>query len=84
MSLFKVQKSKVLNPDEVKVDLYKKRFLPNYWYWTSHGESDPRVGRVFDVHSSTSHSAQLGNDEQNRYRAMIFDVVGLEFGFHYD
>ena len=47
----------------MEVDLYKKRFASNYWYWTSHGESDPRVGGIFDIHSSTSNNSQLGNNE---------------------
>ena len=47
----------------MKVDFYKKRFVPNYWYWISHGESDPRVGGMFDMHSSTSNSSQLGNNK---------------------
>ena len=71
----KCKNQKYLSPDEVKVNLLKKGFVPNYWYWTSHGESDPRVGGVFDLPSSTSTRVQLGNDEHNRYRAMIFDAV---------
>nr|XP_027190463.1 vacuolar-processing enzyme beta-isozyme-like [Cicer arietinum] len=26
---------------EVKVHILRKGFKPDYWYWTSHGESDP-------------------------------------------
>ena len=33
----KYKNQKYLSLDEVKVDLYKKEFVPNYWYWTSRG-----------------------------------------------
>jgi len=29
--------------EEVKVHLYKKGFIPEYWYGTCHGKSDPNI-----------------------------------------
>ena len=34
----KGKNAKYLNPDDVKLHLYKKGFVQGYWTWTSHGE----------------------------------------------
>ena len=47
----KCKNQRYLTTDEVKLHLYKTGFVPNYWYWTSHGESDPYVGGVPDLHA---------------------------------
>ena len=39
-----------LSTEEVKLDLYRRGFQPDYWYWTSHGEFEPHV----DVAAETS------------------------------
>ena len=39
-------------PDVVKSHLYRKGFVTNYWYWTSHGEEDNlEVGGASSSHS---------------------------------
>ena len=39
-----------LSVDEVKLDLYRKGFQPNYWYWTCYVEFEPHI----DVEAGTS------------------------------
>ena len=75
----KCKNQRYLTTDEVKLHLYKKGFVPNYWYWTSHGESDPRVGGVPDLHANDPAFAPMDNDPQNTYQRMIFDTFGTEY-----
>ena len=30
--------------DDVKICLYKRGFMDNYWYWVDHGEVEPEIG----------------------------------------
>ncbi|PHT37855.1 hypothetical protein CQW23_21428 [Capsicum baccatum] len=49
---------KHFTPDEVNVHIFKKGFIPGYWYWTSHGEEAPSINLNEHVHSSDSISHQ--------------------------
>ena len=39
----KCEGTHILKDEEVKVHLYKKGFMPDYWIWTFHGEEVPFV-----------------------------------------
>jgi len=39
----KCKNLKFFHFQEIKVHLYNKGFIPEYWYWTCHGESDPNL-----------------------------------------
>ncbi|PHU06366.1 hypothetical protein BC332_22855 [Capsicum chinense] len=49
---------KHFTPGEVNVHIFKKGFIPGYWYWTSHGEEAPSINLNEHVHSSASISHQ--------------------------
>ena len=44
-------------PEDVRVHLYRKGFVANYWYWTCHGETNPTLRRVFSNQASGSSMA---------------------------
>ncbi|KAK2362060.1 hypothetical protein QL285_087156 [Trifolium repens] len=46
---------RILGEDEIKYHLYTKGFKPNYWVWSSHGES---------FRSASSNSANIGDVNQ--------------------
>ncbi|XP_038693762.1 uncharacterized protein LOC119991488 [Tripterygium wilfordii] len=81
----KHKNQRYLTPDEVKVDLYRKGFTPNYWYWTSHGEEEPQIDVEIDRSLPGSSSVHISDDQQmNRYQTMIFDAVGPDFTTEYE
>ena len=62
---------KYIDPEEVKVHLYRKGFTPDYWYWTCHEESDPTLHVVFDACPSSSSTGQEGHNEHlNRFESI--------------
>ncbi|KAL0928660.1 hypothetical protein M5K25_000569 [Dendrobium thyrsiflorum] len=48
-----------LRPDDIIVDLYRRGFMPQYWYWTSHGEYEPH----FHSACGPSTSSNIAEDE---------------------
>ena len=64
--------------EEVKVHLYKKWFIPGYWYWIRHGESDPNI--CVDINPDIF-STQEGH--LNRFESMVYDV-GVEYEMDHD
>ena len=81
----KCKNLKYLIPEEVKVHLYKKGFIPDYWYWICHGETDPNLISSFNTNPSSSSTTQIGSNEPlNRFEAMVYDAIGPEFGLHYN
>lgn len=77
----KCKNLKFLTSEEVKVHLYKKGFIPDYWYWTCHGESDPDLCANLNTHTTTHEGY---NDHLNRFENMVYDVVGSDYETHYD
>jgi len=75
----KCKNLKFFHFEEVKVHLYKEGFIPGYWYWTCHGESDPNIG--VDTNSEIF-STQKGY--LNRFESMVFDVAGVEYEMDHD
>ncbi|KAF7841398.1 putative tnp2 transposase [Senna tora] len=69
-----------LTVEEVKVDLYKRGFLPGYWCWTCHGEIAPEVSVVMpNVDFGASSSSHVMGDENNRYESMIINAIRPHF-----
>ncbi|PKU80182.1 hypothetical protein MA16_Dca011927 [Dendrobium catenatum] len=79
-----------LKPDDVKLDLYRRGFLPNYWIWTSHGEYEPHrdahagsstAYEIFDedAHSELSIEVRMLSikTEYNMSRDCFNDFIGL-------
>ena len=65
--------------EEVKVHLYKKWFIPEYWYWTCHGESDPNICIDTSLEIFITHEEHL-----NKFENMVYDVAGLEYEIDHD
>jgi hypothetical protein len=64
--------------DEVKVHLFNKGFIPNYYRWRCHGEKSI-IPIPLDV--GTSYYAPEGHGEQyNTYQQMVMDAAGPEYG----
>ncbi|KAI0494048.1 hypothetical protein KFK09_024179 [Dendrobium nobile] len=63
-----------LKPDDVKLDLYRRGFPPNYWIWTSHGKYEPHR----DAHAGSSTAYETFDEDQmsRPYEDLIFDVAG--------
>ncbi|PKU79447.1 hypothetical protein MA16_Dca000792 [Dendrobium catenatum] len=79
-----------LKPDDVKLDLYRRGFVPNYWIWTSHGEYEPHrdahagsstAYETFDenTHSELSIAVRMLSikTEYNIPRGCFNDFIGL-------
>ena len=72
----KCHNRKFLKLDDVRVHLFRKRFVPEYYVCNRHGEP------YESMHSeqSTCHLTRAVDVEPtNPYRQMILDAIGLEF-----
>ena len=70
-------------PEDVRVHLYRKGFVADYWYWTCHGETNPTLRRVFSNQaSSSSMTESINNEHLDRVQAMVYEAVGPEFGIY--
>ena len=65
-------------PEEVKVHLYRKGFVPDYWYWTCHGENNPTLRGKFYAQCSSS-TGETSNNEH--LYCLIQDEEKLVFVF---
>ena len=65
--------------EEVKVHPFKKGFIPGYWYWTCHGESDPNI--CVDTNPEIF-STQEGH--LNRFESMVYDVTSIDYEMDHD
>ena len=65
-------------PDHVKTHLYRRRFLHGYWYWTSHGETEPQESDAASIHHGSSSHMHIDNDNQSvdTYETMVRDAFG--------
>ena len=62
--------------DDVRVHLFRKGFVPDYYVWNRHGE--PYGSTHFE--QSTCHLIKVVDAEPtNPYRQMILDATGPEF-----
>jgi len=64
--------------DNVMRDLYEEGFMPNYYWWTNHGEELPQFPLVV-LHGSYYESGGH-REELNPYEQMIMDHAGLSIG----
>jgi len=71
-----------LDSEDVKVHLYRRGFIPGYWYWTCHEEIDPTL---CDVYNTYSNSSTYVNESHNQdFDRMIHEAVGVDFSMNYD
>ncbi|PKU62039.1 hypothetical protein MA16_Dca012148 [Dendrobium catenatum] len=65
----------ILEPDDVTVDLYRRGFMPRYWYWTCHGEYEPQ----FDYQCGPSTSSNVAETENIRpnLEELVHDATGI-------
>ncbi|XP_045824924.1 uncharacterized protein LOC123917287 [Trifolium pratense] len=68
--------------DEIKFHLYTKGFQPNYWVWTSHGDSIPSDRSRVDVNQGASSSTGPAipvaqNYPFNEMNDMATDALGI-------
>jgi len=70
----KCKNLKFFHFEEVKVHLYKKRFILEYWYWTCHGESYPNICVDTSLEIFSTQEGHL-----SIFESMVYDVVGLEY-----
>ena len=75
----KCKNLKFFHFEEVKVHLYKKGFIPEYWYWTCHGESDPNICLNTSLEVFSTEEGNL-----NKFENMVYDAVGLEYEMDHD
>jgi len=71
-----------LDYEDVKVHLYRRGFVPPYWYWTCHGEIDPTLCHVYNTYPKFSACAH--EDHNQDFDNMIHEAVGVEFSSNYD
>lgn len=62
----------------VLVDLFNKGFMPNYYWWTNHGETLPEFPPA--VVESSYYGTGDWRDEVNPYEQMIMDQAGPSVG----
>ena len=60
--------------DQVGLDLYEEGFMPNYYWWTIHGEELSQFAQV-DVQSTNYRTCEQ-RDELDPFHQMIMDHVG--------
>jgi len=60
--------------EEVKIHFYKKGFIPEYWYWTCHGESDPNICLDTSLEVFSTEEEHL-----NKFESMVYNAIGLEY-----
>jgi len=61
------------NVDQVGLNLYQEGFMPNYYWWTNHGEEFPQFPLV-DVGNSCSETCEQ-REELGSFHQMIMDHV---------
>ena len=64
--------------DNVMRDLYEEGFMPNYYWWTNHGEELPQFPLVV-LHGSYYESGGH-REELNPYEQMIMDCARPSIG----
>ncbi|XP_070049733.1 uncharacterized protein [Nicotiana tomentosiformis] len=69
---------KFKKPEEVKLHLYRKEFIENYFVWTNHGEIDGSRGIFHNM--VVGESSRLVKNRNHDYR--IQDMVADTFGMH--
>lgn len=66
--------------DQVGLDLYQHGFMPNYYWWSNHGEDLPQFPSM--VVEGSYYGSGERREEFNPYEQMIMDDVGPSIGQH--
>ena len=62
----KCQNRTYREPDDVKLHLYQNNFVKEYWYWTSHGETEPtEYGNVGNSNAQNFYEHMVPSDMGN-------------------
>ncbi|KAG4974848.1 hypothetical protein JHK87_031669 [Glycine soja] len=64
--------------DDVMRDLYEEGFMPNYYWWTNHGEELPQFPPILLQGSYYESGGQ--RKKLNPYEQMIMDHAGPSIG----
>ncbi|XP_070054771.1 uncharacterized protein [Nicotiana tomentosiformis] len=70
-----------LGSEDVTTHLYRKRFIDNYFVWTSHGEVDGTDGVFHNVVIGESSRSVENSVQHHRYHAMVADAFRMHFSF---
>ncbi|PKU74136.1 hypothetical protein MA16_Dca020112 [Dendrobium catenatum] len=63
-----------LKPDDVKLDLYRRGFVPNYWIWTSHGEYEPHR----DAHAGSSTTYETFDEDTHLELSIVVRKLSIK------
>uniref|UniRef100_A0A7C9DL29 Transposase-associated domain-containing protein n=1 Tax=Opuntia streptacantha TaxID=393608 RepID=A0A7C9DL29_OPUST len=83
----KCKNTKYLTPDVVKLHLYRKGFVQNYWVWTSHGEVEPshygegtssNIGVHFNMEDPNFDDDDGSGYTHHHMETMVNDVFGWD------
>ena len=81
----KCKNKKSHQSNDMMMHLLKKRFLEKYLYWFTHGEPyvpyETILERIVGITSSSSNIHQIIDDNSNRYRGMVMDIMGINHGY---
>ena len=79
----KCKNTKYLAPDVVKLQLYRKWFVKNYWFWTTHGEVVPthngeatssNIGVHLNIEDHTFDSTERGGYNDHHMKTMLSNI----------
>jgi len=71
---------KFKKPEEVKLHLYRKGFIENYFVWTNHGEIDGSRGIFHNMVVGESSRSVENTNLDSRIQDMVADAFGMHFG----
>lgn len=66
--------------EEVKLHLYRKGFIENYFVWTNHGEIDGSRGIFHNMVVGESSRSVENTNLDSRIQDMVADAFGMHFG----
>ena len=68
-----------LDFEDVKVHLYRRGFVPSYWYWTCHWEIDLTLCDVYNNFLNSSTHAHTHDDHNQDFDYMIPEADGVNY-----
>ncbi|XP_070019797.1 uncharacterized protein [Nicotiana sylvestris] len=66
--------------EEVKLHLYRKGFIKNYFVWTNHGEIDGSHGIFHNMIVGESSRSVENTNLDSRIQDMVVDAFGMHYG----
>ncbi|XP_070002660.1 uncharacterized protein [Nicotiana sylvestris] len=67
-------------PEVVKLHLYRKAFIENYFVWTNHGEINGSRGIFHNMVVGESSRSVENTNRDSRIHDMVTDAFGMHFG----